>query len=198
MASALKSRIEDLKLSMARLSTRERAMVGSLVAVFGFLVILGTGYLIYSSVEDAEQRNIAMRKALRDINLYRDKYVAYERRIKALERAIPTTALDLNSFVEEAAAAVGVKIDESSEVPPASAGRYTKRGMEIKVRKVSLGELAAFLKQMEELRTHVVQVTELSIHTRWQRHKEVDAELTIITYERSKKKASTKKKAGRG
>lgn len=195
MVSALKSRIEDLKLSVARLSTRERVMVGSLVGVFGFLLVFGVGYLIYSSVDEVEERNVAMRKALRDINRYRDKYVSYQRRMKALERAIPTTSLDLNSFVEKAAAAVGVKIDETNEISPASAGRYTKRGMEIKLRKLSLGQLAAFLKQMEESSTHVVQVTELSVHTRWQRHKEVDAELMVTTYERGKKKESSKKKS---
>lgn len=184
MAKGLKAKVEDLKLSFERMSARERLLVGGLGAVVLALVAVGAGYLVWSKLDDLAARNVAMRQALSDLDTHKDGYLDTQRRQAALKLAIPETPLELNTYVDQAASAVGVKIDESSEVQPAEGTRYTQRGLQIKLRKLNLSQLASLLKQLESSTTHVVQVTELTVYTRWNKHEEVDAELVVSTYEK--------------
>lgn len=198
MANGLKAKVEDLKLSFERMSGRERAMVGGLGSVVVLLIMMGIGYLIWSKLDDVSARNVAMRQALTDLERYKDDFLDAQRRKAALKLAIPDTPLELNTYVDKAASAVGVKIDESSEVQPAEGTRYTQRGLQIKLRKLNLSQLASLLKQLESSTTHVVQITELTVYTRWNKHEEVDAELVVSTYEKGAVKKPTKGRGRRG
>lgn len=191
---ALKRRVEDLKASFERLSTRERRMVGALGGSVVLLLGLGIAYWIWSSLDEMRAENLAIRQAVRDLEKHKDRYLQRERQMAALRAAIPETALELNSYVEKAASGAGVKIDESSAATETPVGaRYTQRGLEIKLRKITVAQLAKLLKRLEGSSTHLVRITELSIHTRWNKHDELDVELVVSTYERSKGK-----KKGRG
>jgi type II secretory pathway component PulM len=201
MASALKTKIEDLKLSIERMSPRERVMIGGLGATVLLLVVLGVGYLIWSTIDDLGERNRAMREALADIDKYKDKYLAAQQRQAALKLAIPDTPLELNTYVDQAAKAVGVKIDESSAVQPSEGSRFRQRGLSIKLRKLTLSQLASLLKQLEGDRSHVVQVTEMTVRTRFynrdRKQEEIDAELVVSTYEKAKPKKKRSSRKGR-
>lgn len=194
MANALKAKIEELKVSFARMSTRERVMVSALGGVVIFLIVAGIGYYIWSSLDDLRVRNGDMRQALADLNKYRGKFVEMQQRRDQIKRAIPETALELTTYVDKAAQAVGVKIDESTEVQGTKGSQYLQKGLQIKLRKLSLPQLVALLKELESSTTHIVQVTELSLLTRWQKHEEIDAEIVVSTYERSTEKTTKKKK----
>ena len=196
MAAAFKTKVEDLKLSFERMSPRERVMVGGLGATVVFLVIFGVGYLIWSKLDELGERNQAMRTALQDIEKYRDRFLEGRSRQAALKLAIPDSPLELNTYVDKAASAVGVKIDESSEVQPSEGSRFRQRGLQIKLRKISLPQLAGLLKQLENSTSHVVQVTEMTVYTRWRKHEEVDAELVVSTYEKAKPKSKRNGRKG--
>ncbi|PID39346.1 MAG: hypothetical protein CSA65_07580 [Proteobacteria bacterium] len=201
MASALKTKIEDLKLSIERMSPRERVMIGGLGATVALLVVLGVGYLIWSTIDDLEERNNAMREALADIEKLKDKYLAAKQRAAALKLAIPDTPLELNTYVDKAAKAIGVKIDESSAVQPSEGSRFSQHGLQIKLRKLTLSQLGGLLKQLEGSRTHVVQVTEMTVYTRFynreRKTEEIDAELVVSTYEKAKPKQRKARKGRR-
>ena len=98
------------------------------------------------------------------------------------------TPLELNRFVETAASAVGVSIAESSEVSPVDIERYTQRGVEIKLRKVRIDQLAKLLKELESS-PHIVQITRLNVSTRWNEHDELDVEMVVSTFEQRRKPA---------
>jgi len=183
MASGIKRRIDDLKSSLSRLSARERLMLGGLGVTFVLLVVIGVGYLITSSLEEIEEHNAEIRKALKDLEANKDAYMTQRQRIAALEVRMSRTPLELNRFVETAASAVGVSIAESGEVSPAVGERYTKRGLEVKLRKVNIEQLGKLLKELENS-PYIVQVTRLSINTRWGQHQDLDVELTVSAWER--------------
>ncbi|MFH1131524.1 MAG: hypothetical protein V1754_09320 [Pseudomonadota bacterium] len=189
MAVNLKARIDDFKASIDRLSSRERLMVGGLglVVVLGFVV--GIGFWILLGLGDREEQNQNIRQALKDLSTYQDEYVQARRELAAFEVLMSRDPLELNSYVEKAASAVGIaKIDESDMLESVNTGRYVQKGILVKLRKVTLGQLASFLKKLEDSRTHIVQVTGLSVTTRWggQQNQNLDAELTISTYDRQK------------
>jgi type II secretory pathway component PulM len=183
MARGVKNKIADLKGSWERLSQRERSMVGGLVAVVVVGVVILVGYIIASGLEELEENNEATRKALRDIEQNKDSFVVQRQRLAALEVRISRTPVELNRFLETAASAAGISIAESGEMQPVQGDRYTQRGMEIKLRKVNIEQLAKFMKEIETSQ-QLVQITSLSVNTRWNQHEELDVEMTVSTYER--------------
>jgi len=199
MANGLKARFEDLSASFARMSERERLMVGGLAAAVLVLVVFGLGYWIVSGLDELEENNAEMRQALRDIESFREPFLKQRRRTTALKVRMGHGALELNSYVEKAASAVGVSIAESSDVAPIKGPLFTRRGLEIKLRKVTISQLASLVKRLEEEQAHIVQVTELSVNTRWNRNQELDVEMVVSTYEEKEKKdQGGKPKRGRG
>jgi len=184
MASGLKAKIEDIKDSFQRLSPRERGALAALAGTFALLLMLGIGYWISSELAELEDRNEATRQALKDIDRYKDRFLQNKRREAALRRAVSATTLELNSYIEKAASAAGVEIAESSETKPVEGKNYTRRGVDIKLRKVTLGQLVGLLKRLTSSTAHVVQVTELSVMTRWNHHEDLDVELMVSTYDR--------------
>lgn len=198
MANGIGSRIDDLKSSLERLSTRERLMIGGLGIALVVGVIVVVGYIILSGLEEIEENNAAMRTALADLDRNRECYMLQRQRNAQLEVRIRPTPLELNRFVETAASTVGVSISESGEISPVEIDRFTQRGVEIKLRKVTIEQLAKLLKELEGS-PHIVQITRLNVNTRWNQNKDLDVEMVVTTYERSKpKEPGPRNKKGKG
>jgi hypothetical protein len=199
LASGIGNRIDDLKGSMERLSTRERMMIGGLglAVVLGLIVVVG--YIILSGLEEIEESNVAMRTALKELEKNRECYMVQRRRTAQLEVRMSRSSLELNRFVETAASTVGVNIAESDEVSPVEIDRYIQRGVEIKLRKVTLDQLAKLIKQLEGS-PNIVQITRLNVSTRWKQHKDLDVEMVVTTFERntSKPRGPRNKKGKKG
>lgn len=196
MSNGIKSRFEDLKTSFERMSARERRMVGALAGVFVGIIVLGVGYWISSSLDEIEEHNQEIRTVLRKIEKNRGEIVAQRQRLAALEVRMGHAPLDLNSYVDKATSAVGVSIAESDETTPVPADQYTRRGLRIRLNKVSISQLGALLKKLEEEQAHIVQVTALSVNTRWNRNQELDIDLEVSTYDRNRKQAGKSTKKG--
>ena len=173
-------------------------MVGALGGVALLLIVLGIGYWLVSAMDDAEQRNNAMRQAIKDVARYKDRYLRAKQRESSARRSAPAGPLELNTYVEKAASAVGVKIDESAETSPVETPRFVQRGLQIKLRKINVSQLGTLLKTLEEESGRRVQVTELSVHTRWQHNEELDVELVVTTYEAPKGAPAAKRPTARG
>lgn len=183
---------------MSRLAPRERLALGGLAFVFVLGIAFVVGYVILSGLEDLEESNAATHKALKDLQQYGNKYMTQRRRIAALEVRMSRTPLELNSFVEQKAKAVGISIAESGEITPVDGERYQQRGLEIKLRRVKIDDLAKLIKAIEGS-PHIVQITSLSVNTRWNEHENLDVQMVVSTFERRKEKPPEpdKKKARR-
>ena len=197
MAGKLSARLDDLKGSLERLSPREKLMLGGLGAVFVVGVVVVGGYIILSGLEEIEEKNSATREALKKLVENRTCYAEHRNRERQLDIRLSRPALELNRFVETAASAVGVSIAESTEISPVDVDRYTQRGVEIKLRKVQIDQLAKLIKELEAS-PHIVHITQMNVTTRWGQHSDLDVEMVVSTYEkRSTPAPSDKKKKGR-
>ena len=198
MPAGLKARIEDLKERFGRLSERERTMVLVLGGVAAFLVVAGLGYWLTSKIDELEETNQAIREALTDMAKHHDRYLQYQKQQDALRRATTGAPLELTSYAEQAATAVGVKIDEASESKPIEGKRYLRQGLDIKVRQINIAQVAALLKRLSESANQLVRVTRLGVGTRWSKHEELDLELELTTYTELKKqvKSSRRRRGG--
>jgi hypothetical protein len=159
-------------------------MIGGLGVTFVICVIFILGYLVVSSLEEIEEDNAAARTALKNLDKFKECYTTQRRRTAQLEARIPQTPLELNRIVESAASAVGVSIAESAEVNPTNVDSYVQRGVEIKLRKITLDQLARLMKELEG-RPHIVQITELSVNTRWGQHEDLDVEMVVSTFQKN-------------
>jgi type II secretory pathway component PulM len=193
MARDIRNRLDDLKSHFSHLSSRERVLISGLAAALLLTVVLVVGYFIQSGLEEIETNNDEMRTALRDLEKNRDAYVVQRQRIAALEVRMSRTPLELNRFVETAASAVGVNIAESGEIPAVVGDRYTQRGVEIKLRKVTIEQLGKLLRELENS-PHIVQISSLSVNARWNQHQDLDVEMIVSTFERGGKESSPKEK----
>lgn len=193
MALNLTRRLDDLKASLERISPRERVMLTGLALSVVFGIIFIVGYIIFSGLEDLEERNARIRKALKDLDTNRECFMEHRRQTAKIEVRMSRAPLELNRFVETAASAVGVSITESDEMNPITAETFIQRGVEIKLRKVTIAQLAKLLKELESS-PHIVQITRLNVHTRWNQHQDLDVEMTVTTYERKQEQAAVKAK----
>jgi hypothetical protein len=182
----LERQIQALRGRFERLSQSERTLVLTALAVFVVMVSLLGGFFITDRLSTLDQRNTAMRQALRDLESHRESYLRAKAKSVQLESRLNRPPIKLQGYLEQAAKEAGVEIPEQNERPPTSVGkRFTERTVELRVRKVRLDQLANFLKRIET-GPNLVVVTALNIRTRDDRHQELDAEMTVTTYERER------------
>ena len=110
--------------------------------------------------------------------------------IRAQLEARISRKLELDRFVETAAAAVGVSIAESSQMAPVEIDSYTQNAVEIKLRKVRIDQVARLMKELES-NPGIVQVTRLNVNTRWGQNSELDIEMVVTTFERRSKSSGS-------
>lgn len=193
ISAGLSGRLQRLRDRWERLSQRERAMVGVLGISFCVTLSLIVGFVVSEGLAELDERNTAMRQALRDLDTHRDAYLRAKAKASQIEARVGRTPVQLQGFLEQAAKEAGVEIPESNERPSQPvAGRWVERAVDLRLRKVSLESLAMFMNKVET-GSGLVVVTALNVRARDDKHKEFDVEMSISTYERA---AEKKEKAG--
>ena len=96
-------------------------------------------------------------------------------------------SIELNSFVEKAAKKVEVNIAESDEITPVEGDDFVQRGLEIKLRKVTVKQVAELIKQLESS-PQLVQITRLSVQSSWNQHEQLNVEMVVSTFEYRERK----------
>lgn len=184
--------------AIERMSPRERvlALLGGAVAALCLLGVIA--FIVGSRVSDLEERNDAMRQALKDIERKRVPYLQARQKIDDLEARIGQQPLQLSGFLEGAAKEAGVEIRESNPRPPEAIGKkYLQNSMDLRLTKVTLEPLAKFLRRIETNPGNLVLVTALTVRALDDKHVDFSVDMTVSTYERApnKKPAPGKKDA---
>jgi hypothetical protein len=179
-----------------RLAPRQRRLVAILAIATASMVTLGATYLVFDHLDDLQEHNADVRKALVAIALHRDEYLEAKARSAAQEARIGNDPPQLTADIEAAARDESIQIAESSERPTSPAGRrYLEHDVDIKIREVDLQSLTKFLRHLET-GPRLVFFTRLSIKKRFSDDK-LDVEATATAFERIHED-KTKKKPGGG
>ncbi len=180
-------RMQALRDKWERLSQRERTMVGALGVTFVVMVTLIVGFLISDGLSSMEERNAAMRQALRDLDTQRDNYLRNKAKLSQMETRLGTQPVQLQGYVEAAAKEAGVEISEQTERPPVSVGKkFVERTVDLRLRAVTLDQLTKFMKSIETGKSLVV-ITALNVRTRDDKHQQLDVDqMSVTTYEHDK------------
>jgi general secretion pathway protein M len=180
----LTERIQALRDWWERLSQRERTLVSAMVATAIVIVTLGVGYFITDGLETLDQRNSDMRQALRDLDTQRDAYLRMKAKAAQQETRLGQAPVQLQSYLEAAAKEASVDLPEMEKHEAVSSNKaFMERSVDLRLGAVTLEQLTKFLKAVETGRSMVV-VTQLEVHTRDDRHQQLDVTMTVTTYER--------------
>ncbi len=172
---------EGLRERWEQMAPRERRLgillgVALVVSVFGFI-----GLQIRSGLKDLEAKNGETRYALGVIDEHANDVAVIDNRPE-----IPVSAQPLATYLETIATEVGVTIPEQTEKPAQTRGKFTELSIDIRMRGISLDQLARFLK-LVETRSPVVITQRLYIKPYVSAHEKLDVDLTIATFEQAKK-----------
>lgn len=186
---------DDLKNRWQRLAPRERRFFQALgltavLCVFGFV-----GLQISDGLHALETRNAEVREALQTIVKQRDAYE--QSRTSGALAQIGDQAPPLATYLDQIAQETGFSIVESSERPPAPKGQFQERSIDLKLRGVTIQQLADFLQKVET-RSQTIVTQRIFVSTYFGQHEKLDVELTVATYERAKKETKAREGEGEG
>jgi hypothetical protein len=180
-----------------RLAPRQRRLLVIFVAATLSLATVFGGWWVFGSISDLEEDSANIRDALSAIAKHRDEYLEAKARSAQQEARIGPDPPQLTGDIEAAAHEEQIEIAESSERPPAPAGkRYVEHDVDIKIREVGLPALTKFMRRLET-GPRLIFFTHLSIKRRYSDQTKLDVEATATAFERVRED-KTKKKGGAG
>ncbi|HEX2570244.1 MAG TPA: type II secretion system protein GspM [Polyangia bacterium] len=172
-----------LRARWERLTERERRL---LLAFFSTLIVLVVGatiLVINNGLTTLESENDEIRQALRDIDGGREAYQRAKAKTASIEVRMGSGNVQLQGFLEQGAKEAGVEISETTERQPVPVGKkYLERAVDLRLRKVTVEQLAKFLRYIET-GPNLVVVTSLNVRTRDDRHEDLEVEMAVATYE---------------
>ncbi|HEY3354383.1 MAG TPA: type II secretion system protein GspM [Polyangia bacterium] len=181
------SSVAQVKAQWERLSMRERRLLSTLGACVVACIVISIGWLIADGLRTIEERNGDMRQALKDIATHRDEFLQAKLAKDKDTVRVPQTAKPLQGYLEAAAKDLDVTIPEMNERPPQPRGKnLVEKSVDIKLRGLNLQQLAELMRKVETGDpTSIVVISRLYVRTRFNQHDQLDAELTVSTFERA-------------
>lgn len=176
----------------AKLEPRERTLLSGLGATLLAILFFFLPIYLHQVVAASRDQNQEIHDYIEKVRESRDKLdkkkAAQEQLLARYARTMPPLA----SFVEEAAKANNVEIEESQAKPDVPHGKkYTEHVILVKLRKVGLLGLVKMLEKMEKSNLPVA-ITRLNIKPRADGPDSYDVELNVSSFER---KGDAKKEA---
>jgi len=174
------------------LALRERRLVGALGATVIVVALVAVAMVIKSGLDKRRRRNEMLREAIKSVDKGRDSFEARKRKEQELRALIGDTSPVLTSYLEDAAKKADIVIPEQTPGKSTPHGKFVEKSIDLKLRGVTLEQLANFLKNVEQ--SPIVVVQRLQVKTYFNQHERLDVELTVATFERAKE---TPKKPGK-
>ena len=180
---AAKNRTQALFEAFERLSSREKVMVGGLLASGLITVGVVMWMVIGSQIDALDERNESIRSTLAQVNTLKAGYLEQKAKLDAIKEKLEKNPVKLVRLMETEAGLQGIEIEdfrESKKYLTNKSRQFTARGAEggakktvkelleesqtVTIRRVTLDQVASFMSSLEE-RKEPVKVTKLIIST---------------------------------
>lgn len=175
-----------------RMAPRERRLVAGLaiaVVVFASFVAV---FFVVDSVSSLGEHNDEVREALAAIAKHGPEWRESKSHSQALDVRIGSDPPQIAADVDAASKDAGVQVAEQTERPTAPSGRrYVEHSVDLRLRQVDLMSLTKFLKKLET-GPRMLLVTRLSLKRRFSDADKLDAEMTVVAFEKIKETARKK------
>lgn len=168
----------------AKLEPRERSLMTGLIVALAAIVFLAVPLYLHQAVSTARSQNQEIKDFLEKVRDQRDKIDKKRAERDALLGRYAKTMPPLASFVEEAAEAGGLDIEESQGRPDVPHGKkYLERVLLVKFKKVGLAGLVKMFEKIERSNLPV-SLTRLNLKPRSGEADSYDVELHVSQFER--------------
>lgn len=197
-------RFANMMQSYERLSTREKVLVGGLVAGVVVTALVLTWMIVGNQINELEQKNASMQSTLSQVMARKDKFLQEKSRLDADRKRLENNDIKLVKLMEDQAGAQGIQIEEFKEARrflTENARRTKKKGGDkadapagpkvkdlveesqtVTIHNLSVDQLSRFMAAMEA-RSEPVKVTRLNIQTQQSdRTKLREVRMTVATY----------------
>jgi len=170
-----------------RWTPRERRLVAILAATFVVFVVGLVTRQIVSGLGELEDKNERTRQALKLLEQNREDLLAARSKAGAEMSVFEAQAPPLATYLEGIANELGIQIPESTERQGVAKGKFSERLVDVKLKNITLGELAEFMRRVELGSPVVVTQRVLVMKSAFGTPEKIDsADLTIAAYERAK------------
>jgi hypothetical protein len=187
--------VDGLREKWERWTPRERRLVVLLGATFVLFAVGLVARQIISGLSTLEEKNAKTRAALKLLEENREDLIAARSKAGAEMSVFDAEVPPLATYLEGIATELGIQIPESTEKPGVPKGKFSERLVEVKLKNITLAELAEFLRRVETNSPAVVTQRVLVMKSAFGTPEKLDsADLTIAAYERIKENGKDAKK----
>lgn len=175
----------DAEAYLARLSPRERVMVGAAAAAVVAFVLLMVSMSVSRAVRARESRIDAKTQVLSQIGQLSQTYRRAQSERAMLEAKLKGPPVQLMSFVSQTGSRLGIEVNDlrpSQALPGEKGEKVTEESVEVNLAKLELGRLTALLTELER-GPGIVRVRRIAIRGRSDDPAAVDVTLVVATWQ---------------
>ncbi|HET6333866.1 MAG TPA: type II secretion system protein GspM [Polyangiales bacterium] len=185
---------ERLRATWENLNDRERRMLSILGAVFGAFLLIMPPILLVMDNADLEAQNTELRNVVEELDLQRNRLARLSQERSAADQKYLNKTPPLGSFMESEAKKQGLTLQEVTDQPEKTVGRYLRRSVTVALPQVALTPLINLLSSIVES-GHPVAVDQLQID-HFQAGDQYNVKLGILTFDKLQVAAAKTEETG--
>jgi type II secretory pathway component PulM len=186
----MNSLLERLRTSWENLNDRERRMLAVLGGVLGAILLLLPPVLLVLDNADLEAQNAELRNAVEQLDMQRTRLARLAQERRAAEQRYLNKTPPLGSFLESEARKQGLTLQEVTDQPEKTVGRYLRRSVTVALPSVALTPLIQLLSSIVES-GHPVAVDQIQMD-HYQPGDQFNVKLGILTFDKQSAAAAPK------
>ena len=173
---------ERLRTFWENLNDRERRMLSILGIVIGALLLVLPPVLLILDNADLESQNAELRSVVEQLDVQRAKLARITQERHAADQRYLNKTPPLGSFLESEAKKQGLTLQEVTDQPEKTVGRYLRRSVTVALPQVALTPLIKLLSSIVES-GHPVAIDQLQID-HYQPGDQFNVKLGVLTFDR--------------
>ena len=187
MTTANAGSFAGLKGTLARMSDRERKLVGLTGAVAAVLLFGGTLLWVDGHLDKKARRVRGLNESLAQIMALEGQYQEAEARDRQNAMRLRTNNVSLFSLLQQAAGQLGLVLNDLNERQvPMKDGKVTEVSVEVNLKQVSIDKLNLFLEKIEGKSSGgLVKILKLKVKTRHDNPELLDVNMAVATWKAS-------------
>lgn len=178
----MNSLLERLRTTWENFNDRERRMLAILgVVLAAVLLLLPPGLLLLDNA-DLEAQNVELRSVVEQLNLQRSRLARIAQERHSAEQRYLNKTPPLGSFLEAEAKKQGLTLQEVTDQPEKTVGRFLRRSVTVSLPSVALTPLIQLLSSIVES-GHPVAVDQIQID-HYQSGDSFNVKLGVLTFDK--------------
>jgi type II secretory pathway component PulM len=185
---------ERLRATWENLNDRERRMLSILGAILGAFLLIMPPILLMMDNAELEVQNAELRNVVEQLDLQRNRLARLSQERSAADQKYLNKTPPLGSFMESEAKKQGLTLQEVTDQPEKTVGRYLRRSVTVALPQVALTPLINLLSSIVES-GHPVAVDQLQID-HYQAGDQYNVKLGITTFDKMQVAAAKTEETG--